>query len=115
MATELLPASGRPGTVVLVDDEPEEYGAFKYIVKPFEPDELRGAVERARKLYRLARMKREALKLLGANAVSADRAGLEASFDARCVRCGSRSSPSCVLRTGAYSATKRCCAARSRR
>jgi EAL domain-containing protein (putative c-di-GMP-specific phosphodiesterase class I) len=161
MAAELLPASGRPGTIVLVDDEPEslrafqrtlrgagyqveafgdareavkrvaaggvhvvvsdismpemtgvellrtirehdadlpvvlvtglpaiesatdavEYGAFKYIVKPFEPEELRSAVDRARKLYRLARMKREALKLLGANAISADRAGLEASFD----------------------------------
>jgi CheY-like chemotaxis protein len=58
-----------------------EYGAFKYIVKPFEPEVLRRAVERARKLYRLARMKREALRLLGANAISADRAGLEASFD----------------------------------
>jgi EAL domain-containing protein (putative c-di-GMP-specific phosphodiesterase class I) len=58
-----------------------EYGAFKYIVKPVEPEDLRKAVERARKLYRLARMKREALKLLGANAISADRAGLEASFD----------------------------------
>ena len=58
-----------------------EYGAFKYIVKPFESEVLRKAVERARKLYRLARMKREALKLLGVNAVSADRAGLEASFD----------------------------------
>src|SRR3954464_1464940 len=58
-----------------------EYGAFKYIVKPFESEVLRRAVERARKLYRLARMKREALKLLGVNAVSADRAGLEASFD----------------------------------
>jgi EAL domain-containing protein (putative c-di-GMP-specific phosphodiesterase class I) len=58
-----------------------EYGAFKYIVKPFEPEVLRAAVDRARKLYRLARMKREALRLLGANAVSADRAGLEASFD----------------------------------
>lgn len=58
-----------------------EYGAFKYIVKPFETEVLTTAVERARKLYRLARMKREALKLLGANAVSADRAGLEAAFD----------------------------------
>jgi EAL domain-containing protein (putative c-di-GMP-specific phosphodiesterase class I) len=58
-----------------------EYGAFKYIVKPFEPEVLTIAVERARKLYRLARMKREALKLLGANAISADRAGLEAAFD----------------------------------
>ena len=57
-----------------------EYGAFKYIVKPFEPEVLRSAVERARKLYRLARMKREALRLLGSNAISADRAGLEASF-----------------------------------
>lgn len=58
-----------------------EYGAFKYIVKPVEPADLCKAVERARQLYRLARMKREALKLLGANAISADRAGLEASFD----------------------------------
>jgi EAL domain-containing protein (putative c-di-GMP-specific phosphodiesterase class I) len=161
MTTDQLPASGRPGTVLLVDDEPEalralervlrsagyqveafasareavkrvsaggvhvvvsditmpemtgvellriirsydpdlpvvlvtglpaiesatdavEYGAFKYIVKPVEPEVLRRAVERARKLYRLARMKREALRLLGVNAVSADRAGLEASFD----------------------------------
>jgi EAL domain-containing protein (putative c-di-GMP-specific phosphodiesterase class I) len=158
--TEPMPASGRPGTILLVDDEPEalrafermlrgvgyqveaftsareaikrvsaggvhvvvsdismpemtgvellrtirahdadlpvvlvtglpaidsatdavEYGAFKYIVKPFEPEVLRSAVERARKLYRLARMKREALKLLGSNAISADRAGLESSF-----------------------------------
>ena len=161
VTTEQLPASGRPGTILLVDDEPEalralermlrgvgyqveaftsarqaikrvsaggvhvivsdismpemtgvellrtiraydadlpvvlvtglpaidsatdavEYGAFKYIVKPFEAEVLRRAVERARKLYRLARMKREALKLLGANAISADRAGLEVSFD----------------------------------
>jgi EAL domain-containing protein (putative c-di-GMP-specific phosphodiesterase class I) len=161
VTTEPMPASGRPGTILLVDDEPEalrafertlrgagyqveaftsareairrvsaggvhvvvsdismpemtgvellrtirahdpdlpvvlvtglpaiesatdavEYGAFKYIVKPFEPEVLRTAVERARKLYRLARMKREALKLMGVNAVSADRAGLEASFD----------------------------------
>lgn len=161
MTTDQLPASGRPGTVLLVDDEPEalralervlrsagyqveafasardavkrvsaggvhvvvsditmpemtgvellriirsydpdlpvvlvtglpaiesatdavEYGAFKYIVKPVEPEVLRRAVERARKLYRLARMKREALRLLGVNAVSSDRAGLEASFD----------------------------------
>jgi EAL domain-containing protein (putative c-di-GMP-specific phosphodiesterase class I) len=58
-----------------------EYGAFKYIVKPVEPDALRKAVERARKLYRLARMKREALKLLGSNTISADRAGLEATFE----------------------------------
>src|SRR5258706_10055473 len=58
-----------------------EYGAFKYIVKPFETEVLTNAVERARKLYRLARMKREALKLLGANAISADRARLEAAFD----------------------------------
>jgi EAL domain-containing protein (putative c-di-GMP-specific phosphodiesterase class I) len=160
VTTEQMPASGRPGTILLVDDEPEalrafermlrgvgyqveaftsareaikrvsaggvhvvvsdismpemtgvellrtiraydadlpvvlvtglpaidsatdavEYGAFKYIVKPFEPEVLRSAVERARKLYRLARMKREALKLLGSNAISADRAGLESSF-----------------------------------
>ena len=58
-----------------------EYGAFKYIVKPVEPEALRKAVERARQLNGVARMMREALKLLGANAISADRAGLEASFE----------------------------------
>jgi EAL domain-containing protein (putative c-di-GMP-specific phosphodiesterase class I) len=58
-----------------------EYGAFKYIVKPVEPAVLLAGVERARKLYRLARMKREALRLLGESEISADHAGLEASFE----------------------------------
>jgi CheY-like chemotaxis protein len=29
VATELMPASGRPGTVLLVDDEPEALRAFE--------------------------------------------------------------------------------------
>jgi EAL domain-containing protein (putative c-di-GMP-specific phosphodiesterase class I) len=58
-----------------------EYGAFKYIMKPVEPDALRSTVRRAVRLYRLARTKREALALLGLRGGASDRAGLEGSFE----------------------------------
>lgn len=58
-----------------------ELGAFKYLFKPFEAKELVEAVTRATQLCRLARMKRQALSLLGTGSGEAsDRAGLEASF-----------------------------------
>ena len=58
-----------------------EYGAFKYLVKPIESAPLLKTVARAEQMYRLARMKREALALLGTGAGESDRAGLEASFE----------------------------------
>jgi EAL domain-containing protein (putative c-di-GMP-specific phosphodiesterase class I) len=62
--------------------EAVEYGAFKYIVKPVEPEILRQTVDQAVHFYRLARAKREALALLGtAGGGASDRAGLEACFE----------------------------------
>jgi len=58
-----------------------EHGVLKYIVKPVDPAALRSTVEQAVQLYRLARMKREALDLLGLTGGASDRAGLEAGFE----------------------------------
>jgi len=58
-----------------------DHGAFKYLVKPIDPKALTSTVDQAIQLYRLARMKREALNLLGLAKGSADRAGLEADFE----------------------------------
>lgn len=58
-----------------------EYGAFKYIMKPVEPDALRSTVSRAARLYRLAKTRRDALALLGMQAGATDRAGLEGNFE----------------------------------
>lgn len=58
-----------------------EYGALRYITKPVEPKALRAVVEYGIGLHRMARLKREALKLLrGQEGIAADRAGLEARF-----------------------------------
>jgi EAL domain-containing protein (putative c-di-GMP-specific phosphodiesterase class I)/CheY-like chemotaxis protein len=56
-----------------------EYGVFRYLPKPFDLDGLRDTVLQATQLYRLARLKREALSI-GGIAGPSDRAGLEASF-----------------------------------
>jgi EAL domain-containing protein (putative c-di-GMP-specific phosphodiesterase class I) len=61
--------------------EAVEYGAFKYIVKPVDPEILRQTVDQAVHVYRLARAKREALHLLGASGGASDRAGLEGCFE----------------------------------
>jgi EAL domain-containing protein (putative c-di-GMP-specific phosphodiesterase class I) len=58
-----------------------EYGVFRYIPKPFDLPTLRQTVTQATQLYRLARLKREALSLGGIAAGPSDRAGLEASFE----------------------------------
>jgi EAL domain-containing protein (putative c-di-GMP-specific phosphodiesterase class I) len=58
-----------------------EYGAFKYLVKPVDPAALRATVDQAVQLYRLARMKRKALELIGVAGMASDRAGLEAGFE----------------------------------
>ncbi|MDP6580985.1 MAG: EAL domain-containing protein [Vicinamibacterales bacterium] len=76
--------------VVLVTGAPEvetaaqavEYGAVKYLTKPFEPEVLVSAVERATKMGRLAAVKREALDLLGDRQKQlGDRAALELAFE----------------------------------
>lgn len=76
--------------VVLITGEPAvrtavqalEYGAFHYLTKPIGPDALEAVLEKAVRVHRMARLKQQAAELLGnANALGADRAGLEASFD----------------------------------
>ena len=57
-------------------------GAMQYLAKPIAPDELVKSVERACRVHRLAKVKRDALGLLGLNATEAgDRAGLSATLD----------------------------------
>jgi EAL domain-containing protein (putative c-di-GMP-specific phosphodiesterase class I) len=57
-------------------------GALQYIVKPIASDVLVRAVERASRLHRMARVKRDALKLAGGGDMEAgDKAGLGARFD----------------------------------
>ena len=58
-----------------------DFGAYKYIQKPVDPQVICESVQRAVALRRMARVKREGLALLGQSDVqAADRAGLEASF-----------------------------------
>lgn len=57
-------------------------GALQYFAKPVSNEVLVTALERACQLHRVAQMKREALKLLGAaEGQAGDRAGLQSCFD----------------------------------
>ena len=60
-----------------------EYGALRYISKPFSGADLISIVGNAVRLRRLARTKRDALELFGGAEAKlvGDRAGLEATFD----------------------------------
>jgi EAL domain-containing protein (putative c-di-GMP-specific phosphodiesterase class I) len=59
-----------------------EHGAFRYLVKPVQLNELKSVVRRAAAFHRLAKLKREALAYLGENdALLADRTTLERTFD----------------------------------
>lgn len=63
-----------------------EYGALRYLSKPVRPADLTASMERAVRLNRLARAKRDALTHLGlGERLVGDRAGLEAHF-ARALR-----------------------------
>ena len=75
--------------VILVTGDPSvltaaqavEHGALRYLVKPVEAKVLVQTVEHARRLQRLARLKREALEYLGnGEKLLGDRAGLEVSL-----------------------------------
>lgn len=59
-----------------------EYGAFRYLTKPFSAADLRRVVAYAVNMSRMATAKREALKVVsGLEGMAADRAGLEATFE----------------------------------
>lgn len=76
--------------IILITGEPAvetavqalEYGAFHYLTKPIANEALEAVLEKAVRTHRMARIKQQAAELLGnANALGADRAGLEASFE----------------------------------
>jgi EAL domain-containing protein (putative c-di-GMP-specific phosphodiesterase class I) len=56
-------------------------GALQYLPKPTPNEVLVGVVERASRLHRMARMKRDALALGSGTHLASDRAGLEAAFE----------------------------------
>jgi EAL domain-containing protein (putative c-di-GMP-specific phosphodiesterase class I) len=57
-----------------------EYGAFRYLTKPMESAEVVAVVQRAARMHRLARLKRQALAEVGGEVVLDDRAELESKF-----------------------------------
>jgi EAL domain-containing protein (putative c-di-GMP-specific phosphodiesterase class I)/ActR/RegA family two-component response regulator len=58
-----------------------EYGAFQYLMKPVESADLVQLVDKASRLGRMARFKREALQVVGdTSKLAGDRAGLEGAF-----------------------------------
>jgi EAL domain-containing protein (putative c-di-GMP-specific phosphodiesterase class I) len=59
-----------------------ELGAFRYLTKPFVRQDLEAAVARAQVVRRMAKLKRDALALLGGSRSEArDIAGLQVNFD----------------------------------
>src|SRR5512140_3070219 len=57
-------------------------GAMEYITKPWDNEHLLAAVRRAYKLHSIARMKREAMRLMGERGeVAGDLAGLTVAFE----------------------------------
>jgi EAL domain-containing protein (putative c-di-GMP-specific phosphodiesterase class I) len=58
-----------------------ELGAFGYLPKPFDNEHLRSLLQRAVQLSKMARIKREAMNVVGSSHPrAADRAGLDAVF-----------------------------------
>jgi EAL domain-containing protein (putative c-di-GMP-specific phosphodiesterase class I) len=71
--------TGEPGLDSAV--QAVEYGAFRYLTKPVESKALDESVQRAVRLHRLARLKRQALEVAGITSKTlGDRASLEARF-----------------------------------
>lgn len=61
--------------------EAVELGALRYLVKPVEPAKLKGVVDEAVRLRRLARVRRELNDVLGVGDLAANPAELEASLE----------------------------------
>ncbi|MCA9631653.1 MAG: EAL domain-containing protein [Myxococcales bacterium] len=60
--------------------EAVEHGALRYLYKPLDPVRFKQAVEEAARLNRLAKLKRDAMELMGLNQGAGDRGGLEVVF-----------------------------------
>jgi EAL domain-containing protein (putative c-di-GMP-specific phosphodiesterase class I)/ActR/RegA family two-component response regulator len=75
----VLLMTGHPTMETAIDAV--ELGALQYLIKPVEIDALIKAVARATEYHRLARIKREAMRIAGlASSYPGDRAGLESRF-----------------------------------
>jgi len=71
--------TGRPGLDSAV--KAVEYGAFRYLTKPVDVETFAQVAHQAATLHRLARVKREALEILGSEGKQlGDRASLDARF-----------------------------------
>jgi EAL domain-containing protein (putative c-di-GMP-specific phosphodiesterase class I) len=71
--------TGRPGLESAM--RAVEYGAFRYLTKPIDLDELSRVVQQATSMHQLAKLKREALEVVGAEGRQlGDRASLDARF-----------------------------------
>ncbi|HVV82437.1 MAG TPA: EAL domain-containing protein, partial [Kofleriaceae bacterium] len=74
--------------IVLMTGEPSigaaatavQFGAFRYLTKPFDLDELARTAQEAARAHALARIRREAYAVTGMRAALTDRAGLEVRF-----------------------------------
>jgi EAL domain-containing protein (putative c-di-GMP-specific phosphodiesterase class I) len=72
--------TGKPSLETAI--EAVELGALQYLVKPVATEVLERTLDRASKLHRIARLKRDALKFHGeAERQAGDRAGLIAAFE----------------------------------
>jgi EAL domain-containing protein (putative c-di-GMP-specific phosphodiesterase class I) len=75
--------------VILMSGKPDvataatalEHGAFRYLTKPLGTETIEKLVGQAARAHALARIRREAATVAGANAGAGDRAGLEVRFD----------------------------------
>jgi EAL domain-containing protein (putative c-di-GMP-specific phosphodiesterase class I)/ActR/RegA family two-component response regulator len=80
LTVPVILATGRPA--VKSAAEAVESGAFQYLIKPIQNENLCQVVEHGVRVSRMGRVKDEAAELLGHNAaLGADRAGLEVTFD----------------------------------
>jgi EAL domain-containing protein (putative c-di-GMP-specific phosphodiesterase class I) len=77
----LLLVTGNPGLETAV--QAVRYGAFRYLTKPIDVEDLSQAVKEATALHRMAQLKREALEIIG---VEGKQLGDRASLDARFTR-----------------------------
>jgi EAL domain-containing protein (putative c-di-GMP-specific phosphodiesterase class I)/ActR/RegA family two-component response regulator len=77
--TPVILMTGDPGLATAM--RALEYGAYRYLPKPFDIDELVSVVEKAVLVGKMARLRRRALELIGDPAKQiGDLAGLEAAF-----------------------------------
>jgi EAL domain-containing protein (putative c-di-GMP-specific phosphodiesterase class I) len=75
----LLLVTGNPGLETAM--QAVQYGAFRYLTKPVDVESLSLAVKEATALHRMAKLKREALAIVGVEGKQlGDRASLDARF-----------------------------------